>query len=327
MALDQPFFAQGYNDVLTINNTLYGAVGYGSINYMERTSAITYNKDMYESLFEGSIYDYVDNMSWTLETMKIMAQAAKHDKTGDGMDANDIYGAAVSLSGGSALLFSTGAKFMPIGNDGKPTYEFLNQRNVDLFDNIYSLMNEEYVTYRSSYLDIRDCFAAGNCLFALNAFSATKMIKQSGTSIKYGILPYPMLDSEQEEYISTCEGSEDFSILMSAKSREKSAIFLNAFNYYSYALVRPAYYDAFLKLQTAEDADDSRMIDLIMKNVYVDFGYVYNTELGGYCTYAFTMAREHRNEYSSFYSSAETAVKERLNNLIDAYTNADIVTE
>lgn len=326
VALDQPFFAQGYNDVLTINNTLYGAVGYGSINYLERTTAITFNKDMYNSLFEGNVYDYVDNMSWTLETMKIMAEQAAHDVNGDGMDASDRYGIAISSTGGIGLLFSMGAKYMPINEeDGVPYFNFLDQNNVDLFGDMYTLMNQEYVNYTADYLKTRDSFVAEKCLFALNAFSATKVIRLTNTPINYGILPYPLADTNQKEYISTCEGSEDFAIMLSAKSREKAAILLNAFNYYSYEQVKPAYFESAMKGQMAEAPDDARMIDVIMSNVYLDFGYVYNVELGGYCAHVFNMARDHKNEYASFYEGKEDEMLKRLNTLLDSYTNSQSV--
>ena len=323
VALDQPFFGQGYNEALTINNTLYGATGYGSLSYIEGTSVIVFNKDLYEDLFEGSMYAYVDDMSWTLETMLQMSELAQLDRKGDGMDAEDRYGIAVTITGGSALMFSMGAQFMPFNDEGVPYFDYLNQKNIDIFGKVLNMMKQEYVTYTRDYLMNRDCFVEENCLFAMHYMSVPKVIRLTGTPIKYGMLPYPMLDASQGKYISSNEGAEDFSIMQSAKDTKKAAILLNAYNYYSYLHTRPAQFEGAMKGQLANSPDDARMLDIIMENVYLDFGYLYNSELGGYCSYAFTMCREFKDEYVSFYTGQKDTIEGRLAELLESYANPD----
>lgn len=324
IAMEYPHYAKAYNDVAVLNNRLYGVVGYGSINFMEGTSAMVWNKDMYANYFETPIYDYVDSRNWTIEIMMNMAKAVEYDEDGDGVltietGSKDRVGLAISKFGGQSLFFSAGCTFMPKGEDGIPTYNFRDQHNIDVFERLTFLMNQTYVYLKDDYMGIRDIFNAEQTLFGAHAFSSIKMIKYSGTPIDYGVVPYPLWNNEQTRYYSGMSLCEDFGILTSAKDIERSAILINAYNYYSWQIVKPAYFDALLKLQVAQDPDASRMIDLIMEGATYDFGYMYNKELGGHCSYAFTMACEGKNQYASWYRQNEEVIMGYLDIMLTNY--------
>ena len=71
VALDQPWYLQGWNDNATIKGHLTGAVGYLSTQAMSDTAAVFYNKDTYSALFDRSLYEYVTAGQWDFETMQV----------------------------------------------------------------------------------------------------------------------------------------------------------------------------------------------------------------------------------------------------------------
>ncbi len=322
IALDQPFFCQGWNDVATINNTLVSAMGYGSVEMMARVTVTYFNKPWYESLFDGNVYDFITNGQWTLETMEAMSKIAESDLNEDGMDVEqgDKFGFLCPLQSGRALFYSMGGRFWQKNADGAWTYDYLSDANVQRFDALYDFINDnEYLT-NEDYTVQAKWFADNQVLFFLSELSLGTTIKKTG-DVKYGLLPFPKFNTDQTDYISTLSNAASYSIPTTADSKVNSGIFLNAYNYFAYDTIRPAYYEQVLKLENVQDPESAGVIDLVMNSIYLDFGFIYNANLGTINNiYYDTLIRQGKRQFQSEYYKKLETLDQDLADFIAAYT-------
>ena len=327
IAFDQTFMAPGYNSTLAIGGVQYNSTGYAALSYVEGAVCVTFNRTLYNQLFDvaaqGTIYDLIDNGQWTFENMKALAKIATYDHGEDGMEygSEDRFGIMLSRSGGMAFLAGMGAKYMPLDDQGTPYYNYLDDNNIAIFDLVYNLMGEKGVFFKDNYQALADSLCNNEALFVVHSLSTAKMIRLNDPDIDWGFAPMPLRTAEQTEYRTFHEGSTEFYIMSTVKDIAKNATIYNALCYYSYLYVKPAQVDTSLKLQTAQDPDSSRILGIVLDSVALEFSYIYNTELGGYTTYVFTLCVEQKYEYSSFYQGQQEGVEARLRELISSYSN------
>lgn len=324
IALDEDFWVQGINDTATIRNTLVGAVGYGSIDAMQAASVVFYNKNWFGNLFEYSIYDYVDSRSWTIENMLSMAKAADLDTNNNGSPDNeegseDKFGLSMTLHGARALFYGFGGKMFTMDQNGEPVLNYAAEQNVNAFNKLFDIYNETDRFF--SYNEDRSLFSNERALFHMHTFSTASYLKNMDLNFEYGVLPLPLYNDQQADYITTNTGYRYFAIPTTVDSRSNNAIFINAFNYYSNIFTRPAFFDQVLKLQYSESEDDARMVDLIMDKMYVDFGFIYSANLGHHGNAYFdTLVMDGKKSYSAYYSGAKDSINLLLGDLLTNYS-------
>lgn len=322
VALDQPWYLQGWNENATIKGHLTGAVGYFSTQTMSQTAAVFYNKDTYNSLFDRSLYEYVTAGQWDLATMMEMASIAQIDMNGGGMDADgvdstDKYGIVLTRAGGRSLFYTAGAELFSVNEAGEPYYNYNTARNVDIFDKIKTLFNQEYLDYQVDYLAAEKIFSQGRALFALHSLDSG-LAYRLVDGLNYGMIPFPKYDLTQTEYISDNQGCCYTAIPVTADNGKNSAIILNALHYYSYQFVKPVFFDTLLKVQVIKDPDASAMVDLVTNNIQVDFGFIYNNNLNAVTTGMMDIVEQNRG-FVAYFSSMETVVNESLRILMTRY--------
>ena len=320
--LSQPWFVHGWNDIAAIRGQLRGAVGYGVGEVMSQTVGVFYNKTIFDNQFaDYSVFDYVDTMSWTLDTMLTMARSVTlltEDAPTLGWKSESIYGVSVSTSGGRGMFWSLGGQLFTLDENGDPTPDFMNDRNITAFDKSLDLMNDESKIYIADYRNIMSHFSQGKALFAItNIGDASEILSKD---VRYGILPCPLLNEDQKDYVSFNFGTAHFAIPKTVNSAHNSAVLLNEFNYFSDLYVRPAYFDTIMKERYAQDPDSARMVDLIMKTVRLDFASIYNKQLDSVASGVWDLVSQRKRNYVSEYRSRMNNMDTLLENLVREYT-------
>ena len=329
--LEQPFYFQDWNEVAEINGRLVSCVSYASVEMMSSATVTIFNPEWWNTLFEGNIYDYVRDGSWTVDTMKTMVKEANSDLDGGGLDVEqgDKFGLAY-MNAAKGLFYSMGGRFVMRDSDGTLTPDFVSDTNISVFEKFYSLIDDTdalltpWSTPTANFRGVARPGAAktyldGQALFVLGYFDTASVIKRSG-DLEFGFLPYPKMSKSQETYISTLCGGSAFSIPKSAVSKTDSAIVLNALSYYSYQEVRPAYFNSVLKTKLSENADASYVVDLVMGSLMIDFSYIYDQQLGYVSSKYFDAIMDGKKEYVSTYleltEKFDGAMEKLLENLM-----------
>ena len=135
----------------------------------------------------------------------------------------------------------------------------------------------------------------------------------------FGIIPTPKFDENQENYISSNLGTSYFAIPNYVTDTDRAAIILEALNYESHRLVRPAYYDIVLKAKGTRDEDSEKMLDLVMDVSYIDFVFVNAAALDYAAEAVFDAIIARKDSYASSYEKRQNKDNKLMEKLMDSY--------
>ncbi len=289
-------------------------------------NAVLFNKSMIEKNDLDNPYDLVRNDEWTLDKMMEMMSVVTLDN-GDGTwDLNDTYGLSTCPDWFlSSLTHSMGEQILGKNDDGGYELSLVTDRAYTVFEKIGAL-----VTSSDTFLYPMDKgfenfdpavaldMSTGRCLFEFNSLRCLYLYRNS--DVDYGIIPYPMLDENQDNYISL-----DWSGLMCAplvaEDHDIIGEVMELYAYYSSEEVLPAYYDILLGEKLSRDPESREMLDIIFDGIVYDAGMNYfgGTKVGGKFLYLpMYMAKGEVNSFATFLAEQEEAFVAEL----DAFNEA-----
>lgn len=313
--LECDWWLQDWNDILTMNNKLFGICGYGVVEAMSGAVETYFNKTIYNELYSESdyseLYQTVDAGKWTIEKMTEMAMTAKRDADGDGTmnPDKDRYG-IVSNGIAYALLYSMNSEYIIPDETEGYVLNFKGEHNVDVFQKLFRVCNSDYYLHMTEWLAPNQVFGDGRALFQISAFDQAYRIMQTG--VDYGILPLPKYDEAQTRYYTVNNAKGCFAIFTTCDDFDYSSMLLNAWNYYSYNIIRPQYKDSFYKYQVGKESEDSRMIDLVFKSMSPEFAHAYGTSFGNVAGKIYSLILNKDTGYSTLYSSNKDTWQSQL---------------
>ena len=122
-------------------------------------------------------------------------------------------------------------------------------------------------------------FYNGQALFLCDYVSAVGSQLMAGTTFRYGVLPTPKYDEDQEYYVDGIDPPHFFGIAipkMPDADLDKITFILDAMSYLSKQNVTPLYYELTLKEKRFRDDDAPKMLDLIFEHRCVDLSIIFN---------------------------------------------------
>ena len=316
-----PYWCAGWNDSATIYGQLYSAVGSMSLDLIRMLEVIYFNPALIGSLGLENPYDLVDNHKWTLDKMTEMAAAALSDLNGDSEYniENDRLGYACDIQAGRALLASAGMKIATPTSDGAYEYNFMNDRFVTMYDKVYDIINNNKACCYSNSVDLNAVFKNDNLLFLGAGVGNTDYLRDMKTD--FGIIPTPMLDESQENYVTYNLGTYYMAILKTAKDPLMSAVMLEALNAESYKSVVGTYFDTALKGKYSRDEETAKMLDLILSDTFFDFTFVNETATDHIVMWFFEQIANKKEGIMSAYDKRKTSFEKKLTTLLETYKN------
>ena len=272
------FDADYYNHVSNENLSVNGHQYYAISDFMiPDPNAVLFNKSLIEELNLEDPYQLVRDGEWTVDNMMEMMNAATIDN-GDGRwDINDTYGFGTPNDWYLAtFLYSSGLKLVDKNEEGEFELVFgNNERAYTMAEKLESLFtgSDTYVyKYTDTNTDNLLTIDKGRSLFGLA--SINELHKFRDADVEFGILPYPMLDKQQNSYYSL-----DWSGLMcvptTVQNPDMVGEVIELLAYYSEESVLPTYYDLMLGEKLSRDPESKEMLDLIFDNIIFDAGMNY----------------------------------------------------
>jgi hypothetical protein len=123
--LEQPYWAQGLNEVIEYGGTQFAVTGEALITLYRMAFVTCFNQALFDNASQPYLYDYVDNGTWTLDK-QISLVPLFHQDNGNGQqdDEGDIYGFA---SGTMASIdpYWSSCKVDIIRKNGEGMYELV----------------------------------------------------------------------------------------------------------------------------------------------------------------------------------------------------------
>lgn len=272
----RPYWFAGWNDSTLINGKQTTAVGSFSLDTIALTHAVFVNMDLLGNTGTSleQLYDMVNSKTWTSDKMIELARKVTVDVDSDGVinpDAGDIAGMVFGdrgLYGTRSIPQSFGFKTSVKDEDGKWTLFTLDEATLEIYNQAKKhLFNETAANSGEGPLrEGRNLFYT-YCL----EYTISQLTNMEG---EYAIVPSPLMNEKQENYISYNHGTYYFAIIQSAKDVKMSAAVLEALNAESYESVRPAYYEIMMKNRWSRVDGVGEMLDIIVDSVFFDFAFV-----------------------------------------------------
>lgn len=323
---------------LTINDKLWFLAGDIIVTDDENTWAMFFNKDIVEKYATlTSPYDLVNEGNWTLDTMYEMIQEVQtmHGAT---MSFDPDVGDEWGLVGQSlnAYAFMLGAGQPMVTNNGDTiTMRIQEEVNYAAFNKVFEILTDGahvgvadfFGAWNSGvYDDQSTIFCNGNALFMPATIATVSSEKLREAEIRYGLLPMPKLDADQDDY-TTSVNVYWCNVLSVPKSNteklDATCYALEAMAYYGMQIVTPEFYDRTLTYKRVQDEESAEMLDLIFRNRTYDLGAIFDFSGGrgegsGMLYFYTNLLMSKQNTIVSSYESYATAFQASIDELLNA---------
>ncbi len=314
--LEAPWWDQNANEAYSIGNKLYFTTGDITVLNKITTMAIMFNKDLADQYNLGDLYQLVEDREWTFDKMIELAKVIP-ENNGDG-----LHGLLSGYNDANGWFISLGGKFVTKNANDIPT---LAVKSTDNTNRAIKLL-DAFTMRGATILMAQECpepvwdtswaeFYEGRVLFRYSGFSATN--KMRDYAVDFGILPCPLYDELQEDYIAPAGSAGAVGILKSYQNPEWAAMMLDICACGAKNYVTPAYYERTLRGKDTRDDESEAMLDIIFGNLTYDLGWVY--DLGGLSNALFNLMQQKSNAYTSTIDGLYPSAEKALQDAIDAY--------
>ena len=268
--LSKGYWNQHLTDQVTFMNKQYFAVGSFNFAIMDMAAVLVFNKQLVQNYGIENLFELVKSGKWTYDKFAQICKDATLDLNGDGkMDKDDAWG-YVGRSNDVLPSFwaSAGVTAAEKDEEDIPQNVMGTEKFISVVDKIFNITwgNETYFSSAES-----DMFISGRVLF--NDSTPHKLLALRGMETDFGIIPYPKLDEQQENYYTRLAGCELFYTAKSApkETLDRVGVILEAIACESLKTCVPAYYDLMLKTKLARDIESEEIIDMLFSHRVFDW--------------------------------------------------------
>lgn len=292
LSLDKEWWSPLVYQNLLLNDRLFFTTGDIAPSVYQAPSAFFVNMNLLGSNFpDVDIFDLVDSYQWTFGKLEELTKEQSDDVNEDGvMTANDDFFGVVLQKNKLTLenfVYASGLTLVKKTEEGlKDNYasQLLDDLLTDianLYPNSFTYGGTGTASERQQYV-ITKAFMGNKAIFLGHELESAMSHLRSMES-DYAIIPYPMKDESQEAYYSLINNWTDCFVAVPARVDESRldmiSFMMEAMAAYSHKNLRPLVYETVLKTQRAKDPDSSRMVDVILDGICIDFATVY--DIGG----------------------------------------------
>lgn len=286
----QPWWPKTMLETCTINGKIYSVSGDISTNILHFMYCIYYNMDMREDLGIEDPIPLVDSKQWTIDKLIELTKGVNNDLNQNGKkDPDDGYGFVSIYYGLDAFYTGSGLRLVeqdPV-NTLKISDDFTSTKCVDLMDKLGAWIKTEVCYVDSNY---NYSFADGNTLFMQNRVYAADgkgsdaAHNLNGVDWTYGILPTPLYDTDQPEYITVVGNPFTLWGIERGTDPDKASratAVIECMASYGYRLTTPALFETNMKYRYTTDnkGDAVRMFDIIHDTIAFDLGRIFSDDL------------------------------------------------
>ena len=324
--LSKSWWDRNATDSLTVNGVTFFTTGDITVSDNYATFAIMFNKKLLKDYGLESPYDMVYDGTWTFEEFGKMCKTVSEDLNQDGvMDTNDRFGLLVWDDSIVGVVNAAGERCATIGEDGNIELTFYNDTTLAALEQYAAIAYDtEYaLTYQrhaKTATVLQTMWPNDQALFFTSYMSSIQGCRSMESD--FGILPYPKLNAQQDEYYSCVApyNARFICVPLVQENVERTGVITEALAYYGKQIVTPAYYDVNLIGLSTRDEESSDMLDIIFGNRVYDIGYFY--QLGPYNKQLILMLREYQTNFASMYETYRPAAETTLKIINQFYSEA-----
>lgn len=319
----KPWWNDNMMEALAIKDTAYYTSG-DIVMTWQGMLAIVFNKDYLADLgITEDLYQTVRDGKWTTDKLMTLADGASRDLNGDGkMSDADQYGYLGNKNTGYGTTIACGQPFTQRDAEGYPRLALNTERMVGIVEKYYNLVNAPY-TWMDSYSNssypvsiYRSMLIEGRSFFTeLDIGGLYSYLRE--IEFNFGILPLPKYDETQADYQTFC-GAGLIGVPQNLTNPERTGAVAEALAYYSYKMLRPAFFDVVLENKAVRDEDSYEMITLMHENKTFDFGF----NMGSasiYNTLTEVVINKKGTDFASYYKTMEKMANRQFDKLFESF--------
>lgn len=281
--LDMPWWSQHYIDQARIGNKLVMITGDISLTMMKLMFVTYFNKQMIIDYNLDDLYSVVLDNKWTIDYQLNIIKDIYQDINGNGKtDTEDIYGFSASDVIGIDPYYSClDLTIINRDENGIPYADIDLDKFTSAYDKIYKLFWGTTGSYifaqKANEVEAEDMInmMSQNHLLFMNLrlyYSET----MRDMDVDYGILPMPKYDEVQENYYSYIHDQYSaFCVPGTNVNLDLTSAVLEAMCAESYRSVTPEYIDVSLAYKYTRDENSSKMLDIAISGIKLDFAWIY----------------------------------------------------
>lgn len=324
------WYGDAMRDCQFVEGGMYILIGDYFTDSLQSAHALYSNKNLINDYYNDP--NYIQNMvfdgTWTFDAMIEVINTVMKDSDGDGtMKEGDLFGFTCIGMWGSMIpfLIGTDIKFIERTDEGIE-YCFNNERSVKILEKLNELFySDGALTTLADYSDagLRIVFGAGQSLI-IGYNRIGDLTKMRDIEFTIGILPYPKLDGDQENYVSSLHDTSEVGAIpmtLPPDSMDFCTTCLEVFCRETGKMVIPKYYEEGLKVKYSNGQDDARLIDLIHDSISSPFPVAFNGTLGGFLlgTCFSTPLGSNSTDFASAYQKSSKAALKTLDKTAKAF--------
>ncbi len=313
---------------MTIHDRLYFATGDLLTLDNDATFVLLFNKQIVEDNQIPNLYDMVENMEWTMDKFyEYASTSAKEQNGNDTLEYDeDIAGFAYTGDAPYCFLFGGGVTICTKDENDYPVYDLDVERAQNISEMGEKLFNKQYaVDLNAAVIDGNTImqvgqtnFGGGHALFLAEVMQSVTRMR--GYDVDFGILPFPLYDTEQEDYYSMMHLTASQVAIpksVSGKDLEMVNAMIEAMAYYSVDTLTYQYYEINLKTRDSKDVESGPMIDKILSSRPCDLSYYFSWG-GAFSSLAGTLLPNSNTSVSSLNTRFSKRLKNDISKAVDA---------
>ena len=317
---DSPWWPAELTDELSVQGRMYMTSGEACLGVIKGMMCFYFNKDMIEQYKLENPYELVTSGKWTLDKLDEMASSVYNDINGNTkVDEEDNFGFIIANENHAPnFLLACGYRLTEPDSQGLPKYALGSEKIVSLLDRLVNIMKKDGFAAK---LDGKDAYSTtfinGKALFTTGEFQNAETFRDLG--FDYGIIPYPKLDENQSDYITSSRATYSLlGITVTASDIDAAAAVLEASASENYRSVTPVYFEKALKVKYSRDDVSSQMFDIIKSHISFDFGVVHGPMMENISTELRQEICRAKGTWSSTWAAKESTVNTMVSDYLEA---------
>ena len=293
--LDEDWWDQILLDSTSIRNKNYFATSAAHLMGYDGLWCLFFNENMMDELGLEYPYQLVRDGEWTLDKFSEYCKAAANLNGDDSFvkDANGkaVFGCTSFHNVVMKFIYGLNVDFVSKDENDEPVFKcedenFINacQKLAEYFGKSGEFLNADSDTALDTYY--QNFFENQRTLFLGAELKTAQLLRSMEQS--FGIVPYPKLNEEQENYRSTAvHQCCVFTIPVTNTEPEKVGLLFDALSYESEAHVIEPYFEVLVEQKGLRNENSIEMLNLIKETRSFDIGVSYQwvvdleTELRG----------------------------------------------
>ena len=328
---EQPWWPKCMVETCSIDDSLFFISGDISTNILHFMYAIYYNMDLLETLNLEDPIAMVDNKTWTLDKLIEMTSNQYRDEDGDGKQSEkDFFGFGTVYFGVDAFYTGSGLRLIEhTGDDDliKISDDFFSEKTVNLVDKLGKWMttNDCWVSRSGASVDFEAPFADGRMLFIQDRVYLADNQHSSGLNQvewKYGLVPTPLYDEAQEEYVTVIGNPFTLYGIMSDCDEDALPMMtavIECWGSEAYRLTTPALFETNMKYKYTDLDVSAQMFDILRNTMSFDQGRIYANTLGPYISELPSKAATTGSSWTTAVKPYQKLLSKQLNNIITSF--------